>query len=338
MSKQSPDKEQATASALSGGALNGPATNGALSGGALNEPATNGGALASHQVSNKAAGGALDGPVTNGGAVTSYEVSSEAAGGISVPKLSEPRAFKRPDSKEETQEVEERQDTETSPLQITEKLVREYERSIQESMGEKITDDTPLEYAFRIAQKRVAEAYARRHAPEEIEHKTESLVMDTTKRTLGKLFQRAMDIMEETDVPKELKIDIAREWQKVINAKIQSWSKPQTADLSDIPVYPGKRESGIDGCKWLEDYYGWGLKSFGAERNHFYREDINAHDPKLVARVERECRVKNIESPIPNQSDQVNDQAKDLGIKDLKPEALKTVLALAQRDKRSLSL
>jgi soluble cytochrome b562 len=105
----------------------------------------------------------------------------------------------------------------------------------------------------------------------------------------------------------------------------------KSVDLSSIPLYPGKRQSGIDGREWLKTHYGSGLKSCGAPENLFYREEIKDHDQKLVRRIAFECEQAKIPycEVIPTRRDKTDEKAKSIN-----PEDIKTVKTLMRRSSR----
>jgi hypothetical protein len=63
----------------------------------------------------------------------------------------------------------------------------------------------------------------------------------------------------------------------------------QTPDLSEIPLWQGRRLDGRP-LDFIKTHYGQYLSAFGAEQNSVFQDQIRAHDPKLVQGVINQLR------------------------------------------------
>jgi hypothetical protein len=73
----------------------------------------------------------------------------------------------------------------------------------------------------------------------------------------------------------------------------------QPPDLSEIPLYRGRRGRRKQGSPpevrpldFLKTHYGQWLSAFGAEENRVYQDQIRAHDPDLIKRIDNQLRTE----------------------------------------------
>ena len=115
---------------------------------------------------------------------------------------------------------------------------------------------------------------------------------------------------------------------------------PEKPDISHIPLWGGKVKDG-PALEWLGKYYGDYLTTYRANENRLYRQDIQAHDRKLVKGVDREA-PKRTRAFLPAKADETDDKAKRFGF-DQKghsvtgpaKEVARTAGAMRVRDHRS---
>jgi hypothetical protein len=114
----------------------------------------------------------------------------------------------------------------------------------------------------------------------EIINKTTSHAVDIfDARQKGVSFEQSLQQKAQTLQKKEVIFSHQPKQEKAV----------QPPDLSEIPLWRGRREDGMP-LEFIKIHYGQYLSAFGAEQNSVFQDQIRAHDPKLLQGVINQFR------------------------------------------------
>ena len=192
-----------------------------------------------------------------------------------------------------------------------------------------LEDSNDLQEEGRLEEFFYPNFHTNEHIADELEEEKEHGVSEQPKRAFN-LISLLKD--EIKSLPKDKQDQARLSIDRLENIfKQESTVKP---DISGIPPWGGKKKDG-PAIEWLDHHYGDYLATFRAEENLIYRQDILAHDPKLVDGVQRESYKSSKKSRdyIPTRTDKVDTRGAELGI-DNSPELRSTVNTLIRRTYR----